>query len=37
VTYAGVAVFSIEAGRITQGWVLGDVHALLLQLSGDGT
>ena len=36
VTYAGVAVFRIEAGRITEGWVLGDVHALLLQLSGGG-
>jgi steroid delta-isomerase-like uncharacterized protein len=33
VTYAGVAIFRIEAGRITEGWVLGDVHALIQQLS----
>jgi steroid delta-isomerase-like uncharacterized protein len=36
VTYAGVAVFRIEAGRITEGYVLGDVHGLIQQLSGDG-
>jgi steroid delta-isomerase-like uncharacterized protein len=36
VTYAGVAVFRIEAGCITEGWVLGDVHGLMRQLSADG-
>jgi steroid delta-isomerase-like uncharacterized protein len=36
VTYAGVAVFRIEAGRITEGWVLGDVHGLMRQLRDDG-
>jgi steroid delta-isomerase-like uncharacterized protein len=35
ITYAGVAIFRIEAGRITEGWVLGDVHGLMRQLSGD--
>jgi steroid delta-isomerase-like uncharacterized protein len=35
VTYAGVAIFRIEAGRITEGWVLGDVHGLMQQLRGD--
>jgi steroid delta-isomerase-like uncharacterized protein len=35
VTYAGVAIFRIEASRITEGWVLGDVHGLMRQLSGD--
>jgi steroid delta-isomerase-like uncharacterized protein len=34
VTYAGVAIFRITAGRITEGWVLGDVHELMRQLSG---
>ena len=37
VTYAGVAVFRIEAGRITEGWVLGDVYGLVQQLSGPAT
>jgi steroid delta-isomerase-like uncharacterized protein len=36
VTYAGAAVFRIEAGRIAEGWVLGDVHGLIQQLSGGG-
>src|SRR5437660_12287304 len=36
VAYAGVAVFRFEAGRITEGWVLGDVHGLMQQLSDDG-
>jgi steroid delta-isomerase-like uncharacterized protein len=35
VTYAGVAVFRIEAGRIREGWVLGDVRGLMQQLSDD--
>ena len=35
VTYAGVAVFRIEAARITEGWVLGDVRGLIQQLSDD--
>jgi steroid delta-isomerase-like uncharacterized protein len=34
VIYAGVAIFRITAGRITEGWVLGDVHGLMRQLSG---
>jgi predicted ester cyclase len=36
VTYAGVAIFRIEAGRIAEGWVLGDLFGLRQQLSGDG-
>ena len=36
VTYVGVAVFRVEAGVIADGWVLGDVHGLMRQLSGDG-
>jgi steroid delta-isomerase-like uncharacterized protein len=35
VAYAGVAIFRIEAGRIAEGWVLGDVHGLMQQLSDD--
>jgi steroid delta-isomerase-like uncharacterized protein len=34
VSYAGVAIFRIDAGRIMEGWVLGDVHGLIQQLSG---
>jgi steroid delta-isomerase-like uncharacterized protein len=34
VSYAGVAIFRIGAGRIAEGWVLGDVHGLMRQLSG---
>jgi steroid delta-isomerase-like uncharacterized protein len=33
VTYEGMALFRIEAGQITEGWVLGDVHGLMQQLS----
>jgi steroid delta-isomerase-like uncharacterized protein len=36
VSYAGVAIFRIEAGRIADGWVLGDVHGLMQQLRGEG-
>jgi steroid delta-isomerase-like uncharacterized protein len=36
VTYAGVAIFRIAEGRIAQGWVLGDVHGLVRQLSDGG-
>lgn len=32
VTYAGIAVFRIAAGKITEGWVLGDTLGLLRQL-----
>ena len=35
VTYAGVAVFRLEAGRLTEGWVLGDIRGLMQQLTGD--
>jgi steroid delta-isomerase-like uncharacterized protein len=34
VTYAGVAIFRFAAGRITEGWVLGDVPGLMDQLRG---
>jgi steroid delta-isomerase-like uncharacterized protein len=33
VSYAGVAIFRIVEGRIAEGWVLGDVHGLVQQLS----
>jgi|SRR5262245_4152053 steroid delta-isomerase-like uncharacterized protein len=36
VTYVGVAIFRIAAGRISEGWVLGDVHGLTEQLTGTG-
>src|SRR5262245_28806854 len=36
VSYAGVAIFRIVAGRIIEGWVLGDVHGLVQQLSDAG-
>jgi steroid delta-isomerase-like uncharacterized protein len=32
IEYAGVAIFRIGDGQIIQGWVLGDIHALLRQL-----
>jgi steroid delta-isomerase-like uncharacterized protein len=37
VTYEGMALFRIEAGRITEGWVLGDVQGLMRQVSSGGT
>ena len=37
VSYAGVAIFRIAGGRIAAGWVLGDVHALVEQISGART
>jgi steroid delta-isomerase-like uncharacterized protein len=33
VSYAGVALFQIVANRIAEGWVLGDVHGLVQQLT----
>ena len=32
VTYAGAAVFTFQGDRISDVWVLGDLHALLTQL-----
>ena len=32
VTYAGVAIFRITEGRISEGWVLGDIRGLIEQL-----
>lgn len=34
VTYAGAALFTVHAGRIGSGWVLGDALALLRSLEG---
>jgi steroid delta-isomerase-like uncharacterized protein len=33
VIYAGVAIFRVAGDRIVEGWVLGDVHGLVQQLS----
>jgi steroid delta-isomerase-like uncharacterized protein len=35
IRYAGVGIFQISAGRIVEGWVLGDLAGLLLQLRSD--
>jgi steroid delta-isomerase-like uncharacterized protein len=35
VRYAGVGIFQISSGRIVEGWVLGDLAGLLLQLRPD--
>jgi steroid delta-isomerase-like uncharacterized protein len=35
IRYAGVGIFQISGGRILDGWVLGDVAGLLLQLRPD--
>lgn len=32
VSYVGVAIFRLAAGRIAEAWVLGDVHGLIQQL-----
>lgn len=32
ITYAGAAFFNIAAGRVVQGWVLGDLLSLLREL-----
>jgi steroid delta-isomerase-like uncharacterized protein len=37
VTYAGVSIFRIAEGRISEGWVLGDVRGLIEQLGAAGT
>lgn len=34
IRYAGAAFFSVQSGRITQGWVLGDLEGLRRQLAG---
>lgn len=33
VSYSGVALFGVVDNRIAQGWVLGDVHGLVRQLT----
>jgi steroid delta-isomerase-like uncharacterized protein len=33
VSYAGVAIFRVAEGKILEGWVLGDTHALFRQVS----
>ena len=33
VSYAGVALFRVVDNRIVEGWVLGDVHGLVRQLT----
>jgi steroid delta-isomerase-like uncharacterized protein len=35
IRYAGVGIFQIDGGRIIEGWVLGDLAGLLLQLRPD--
>jgi len=35
VSYAGVAIFRVAGDSIVEGWVLGDVRALMQQLSGE--
>jgi steroid delta-isomerase-like uncharacterized protein len=36
VTYSGVAFFKIAGACVTEGWVLGDVHGLIQQLTHGG-
>jgi steroid delta-isomerase-like uncharacterized protein len=36
VTYVGVAIFRIAAGHVAEGWVLGDLHGLVQQISVAG-
>jgi steroid delta-isomerase-like uncharacterized protein len=33
IEYAGVAIFTIEDGKISNVWVLGDLHSLIGQIS----
>jgi steroid delta-isomerase-like uncharacterized protein len=35
IRYAGVGIFQVSDGRIVEGWVLGDLAGLLLQLRPD--
>ena len=35
VTYTGVAIFQITEGKIAEAWVLGDLHSLKKQLTGE--
>ncbi len=35
IEYAGVAMFTIDSGRISKVWVLGDLWGLMQQLEGD--
>ena len=36
IEYAGVAMFTMDAGRISKVWVLGDLWGLMQQLDGEG-
>ena len=36
IRYSGVGIFQIASGKIIEGWVLGDLASLLLQLRPDG-
>lgn len=34
IEYAGVAIFTIKAGKIAEVWVLGDLYGLMRQIGG---
>lgn len=36
IEYAGVAMFTMDGGRISKVWVLGDLWGLMQQLDGEG-
>lgn len=36
IEYAGVAIFTMDGGRISKVWVLGDLWGLMQQLDGEG-
>lgn len=37
IRYSGVGIFQVASGKIVEGWVLGDLAGLLLQLTPDQT